>query len=188
MSDEYCLHNFAFPSFITHASRVPPTTDKSPDDPHYYGRRLKIGGADFYSGGGANILSRESLRRLGDAAKERAADIFVVEDTFADDMEIANTLVLVDVLPEDSRDADKKEQFHTLALYDERVTFRHITPDFWYFEYAYYPVKDGGDCCSKTWIASHYTTPNDMLLLEDMHLVKCEASGQHPWQASVQLP
>lgn len=64
------------------------------DEPHWLGRPLYQSGNKrraFFSGGAANIMSREALRRLGKAVI-RDPDIFDSSDTYADDLEISLTL------------------------------------------------------------------------------------------------
>ena len=61
-------------------------TGYSPNDPHFFGRRLKIEDREFYSGGAGTILSQQALRKLGDEMTEDVFSVLSTFDTFADDM------------------------------------------------------------------------------------------------------
>ena len=43
-------------------------------------------GADFFSGGSTNILSRAALRQLGESINSKGTAILNMGDTFADDL------------------------------------------------------------------------------------------------------
>ncbi|EDQ86222.1 uncharacterized protein MONBRDRAFT_28452 [Monosiga brevicollis MX1] len=163
--------------------------EMQPTDPHYLGRRLLVEGNDFYSGGAANILSHEALRRFGEGIKNRARDILHNGDTFADDLELAHSLHKVGVEREDTRDARERQRFFVLGLFDERTARRSESPDYWYWKYDFYtPKEEPDECCSTRWIASHYVTPEHSLQLQELHQAGCEAAGQQPWNARVSRP
>jgi hypothetical protein len=90
-----------------------------------------VEGADFFSGGATNVLSRNALQRLGEGIRDRARDILHLGDTFADDLEIANTLRAVGVQPEDTRDPRERERFFVLGISDERTTRRAKDATYW---------------------------------------------------------
>ncbi|EGD82855.1 hypothetical protein PTSG_03488 [Salpingoeca rosetta] len=160
----------------------------SPKDPHFFGRRLKINDDEFYSGGAGTILSHNALSQFGEAMEDDILGVVRAGDTFADDMEIAVSMRRLGIPTEDTRDEQGRERFFVLTLTDERNTYRANDPGFWYFEFSYYSPKEGEDSSSPWWIASHYTAPPTMMLMEAMHELKCEAAGQHPWRAKVQAP
>ena len=53
-----------------------------------------------------------------------------------------------------------------------------------YWDYSYYPPKEGSESSSPSWVASHYISPEEMLTLETLHELKCEGAGQQPWDAA----
>eukprot|EP00055_Hartaetosiga_balthica_P005390 m.15713 g.15713 ORF g.15713 m.15713 type:complete len:771 (-) comp4514_c0_seq1:214-2526(-) len=160
--------------------------DYNATDKHFFGRRLHIDEDDFYSGGPGTIVSQGALQAFGDAMKEDILEIIPSHDTFADDAEIAVAFKKLEIFPEDTRDEHQLERFSTLSLADERSTYRsNFNDDFWYFDYSFYPPKEGADGISRHWIGSHYNTPQEMFMLRGLHEVGCEAAGSHPWDTSI---
>lgn len=100
--------------------------------------------------------------------------------------EIALSLERLGIHTEDTRDEQGRERFFVLTLTYERNTYRAKEPDFWYFEFSYYPPREGENSSSPWWIGSHYMSPTEMLLTEAVHSLKCEGAGEHPWKARVQ--
>jgi glycoprotein-N-acetylgalactosamine 3-beta-galactosyltransferase len=42
-----------------------------------------------------------------------------------------------------------------------------MKPDFWYWQYQFYPAEGGEEkCCSKLAIAFHYISPSQMYVLD----------------------
>ena len=42
----------------------------------------------------------------------------------------------------------------------------HMSDDFWYRKYVYYPVVEGMGCCSDSAVSFHYVSPNQMYVME----------------------
>eukprot|EP00050_Salpingoeca_kvevrii_P000166 m.143104 g.143104 ORF g.143104 m.143104 type:complete len:689 (-) comp10047_c0_seq1:110-2176(-) len=145
---------------------------------HYLGRALHARRGVFYSGGAGNILSHEALRILGEAAI-KDIDTFADHDTFADDLELARTLLKLGIPTEDTTDDEGRQRFFALGINSERTLSPDLEPTHWWWRYAP-DHKTGLACCSKRWIVNHYTRPADMFLLKDMHDIGCEAAGKDP--------
>lgn len=61
-------------------------TAYNPDEPHFFGRRLLVQDVHFCSGGSTNIISRKTLKLLGEAIIKRGHKVLRMGDTFADDL------------------------------------------------------------------------------------------------------
>ncbi len=118
------------------------------------------------------------MRLLGEAISKNRS-LFSPFDTFADDLEISLTLKQIGVPAVYTHDADGRQLFMTLGVDYERTMVRAADPKHWYW--AFVPgATEGRECCSKRWIASHYTSPAEMYLLHDLHAMGCEAAGMDP--------
>eukprot|EP00051_Salpingoeca_urceolata_P035409 m.509190 g.509190 ORF g.509190 m.509190 type:complete len:523 (-) comp91699_c0_seq1:15-1583(-) len=142
---------------------------------HWLGRPMFADNVWFYSGGAGNIMSREALRVLG-AAGKTDPDVFASWDTFADDLEISDTLAKLGVHVENTTDNQGRQRFFPLGINVERTLNKTQSPAHWWWSYARDHVQ-GPACCSDRWIVSHYTTPEEMFYFDDMHAVGCEAAG-----------
>ena len=119
------------------------------------------------------------MRRLLTAARSDP-DFFSSLDTFADDLEISLSLAKIGIKTQQTLDAEGRQQFHTLGVDYERTLQRADNPGHWYWSYS--PnATEGRACCSRRWIASHYTSPYEMYMLNDLHALKCEAAGSDPY-------
>eukprot|EP00047_Mylnosiga_fluctuans_P008630 m.259500 g.259500 ORF g.259500 m.259500 type:complete len:721 (+) comp22550_c0_seq1:55-2217(+) len=153
-----------------------------PDGRLFIGRLLYPEGVKdegFYSGGSSIIASRGTMVHFAkSAAKNRW--IFGEEDTFADDLEISLTMARIGINPVDTLDAEGRNLFHTLGVGVERSLTRKKDPSMWLWTYSPSAIE-GMSCCSKRWISSHYTSPPEMYMLDDLHALGCEAAGEDPY-------
>eukprot|EP00043_Microstomoeca_roanoka_P019016 m.208477 g.208477 ORF g.208477 m.208477 type:complete len:499 (+) comp16926_c1_seq1:282-1778(+) len=153
-----------------------------PNKPHFFGRRFLLhrGKKDwemsYHSGGAGYVLSRRALQLLG----ERAEHVFR-KSGVAEDVEIARSLQALGIQCEDTRDETGRETFLPLNIQRLRYEIsKEQKPDFWYWRYAYYPARDGLECCSRNWISTHYVYSKDMYTLQRLHRERKEAAGEDP--------
>lgn len=64
------------------------------------------------------------------------SQITVFFSSFYGGRELGATLEKLGVLPEDSRDEEKRERFAVLSLMDERKSTRKAEPSFWFVGWA----------------------------------------------------
>jgi glycoprotein-N-acetylgalactosamine 3-beta-galactosyltransferase len=83
----------------------------------------------------------------------------------------------VNVTAGDSRDEVGQPRF--FALNPDNMMFpgsEASNPEFWYWQYQFYPAHGGDKCCSKLAIAFHYIAPSQMYVL-DFFAYKLEIFG-----------
>ncbi|XP_018025338.1 glycoprotein-N-acetylgalactosamine 3-beta-galactosyltransferase 1-like [Hyalella azteca] len=136
-----------------------------PEIPIYFGSRFKkFNPQGFMSGGGGYVLSRAAVKKFIEEAlpdpKKCKAD-----HTEAEDAEMGICMTNVGVLAGDSRDELGRGRFFPF------VPAHHLVSGFigeksWYWDYIYYPIKVGPECCSDTAITFHYISPDKMRELD----------------------
>lgn len=145
----------------------------------HYGRRLQYGGQNgaeqtFVSGGSGMLLSRAAVQRMGERLVEDPA-VWAGPINGPADLLTSRTLFKVQVPVLDTRDTGGRHRFITIGLEAEHTLFRQKTPDMWLFRYSN-DTRDGHDCCSLRWVATHYVKEPQMYALYNMQQLQCRPS------------
>eukprot|EP00054_Salpingoeca_dolichothecata_P021737 m.140162 g.140162 ORF g.140162 m.140162 type:complete len:289 (+) comp24097_c0_seq8:522-1388(+) len=161
--------------------------DFSPDGSWFFGRpfvmwRNKPNRITYCSGGSGYIFSRETLRKLGSNADKVLRAAGGVEDA-----EIGKALGTLHIYPSDTRDEEGSDRFLPLHITELRNMYQ-AKGGHWYYKINFFPYKDGMDCCSKHWIATHYIKPRNMYKLQKAVELGIEGCGTRPVQPKYHLP
>lgn len=136
----------------------------SPDEPIYFGCKFKPFVKQGYMSGGAGyVLSRNALKKfveiMPDSKKCKNSD------DGSEDVEIGKCLEAIGVKAGDSRDAKGFHRFFPLFPGSHLMPENADKPS-WLWNYLYYPMESGPNCCSNHSISFHYIKPSQMYILE----------------------
>ena len=83
----------------------------------------------------------------------------------------------INVTSGDSRDENGMPRFFALVP-EQIIVPGSKDPNFWYWNYQFYPAEDGRNCCSDTSISFHYVTPQQMYVM-DFLIYQLRVFGNH---------
>nr|XP_002734821.1 PREDICTED: glycoprotein-N-acetylgalactosamine 3-beta-galactosyltransferase 1-like [Saccoglossus kowalevskii] len=132
--------------------------------PLFFGHRFRYPSSvrqSYMSGGGGYVLSKAALARFVRLGLPNAVAC-EQNDMGAEDYLMGRCLERVGVVHGDSRDSRGRQRFLPLSL------FHHFNGNYpkWMYEYEYYPLRSGRQCCSDSLVSAHYVRGNDMHLMD----------------------
>ncbi|XP_020633885.3 glycoprotein-N-acetylgalactosamine 3-beta-galactosyltransferase 1-A [Pogona vitticeps] len=133
----------------------------TPDRPIYFGKRFRPFAKQGYMSGGAGyVLSKEALQRFVAGFETKVCS----HTTSVEDLALGQCMEKMGVEAGDSRDTEGRETFHPFV--PESHLTEKFSKSFWYWNYCYYPIVEGPQCCSDLAVSFHYVSPELMYTLE----------------------
>jgi len=133
--------------------------------PMWFGEKFKpFVKQGYFSGGAGYVLSKEAVRRFVEEGLGNTS-LCRKDPGGNEDVEMGKCMAKMNVKAMDTRDSYGRGRFFPFVP-EHHLIPGHVTKDFWFWNYIYYPVKEGMDCCSDTAVSFHYVPPNQMYVME----------------------
>ncbi|XP_062979106.1 glycoprotein-N-acetylgalactosamine 3-beta-galactosyltransferase 1-A-like [Elgaria multicarinata webbii] len=133
----------------------------TPDRPIYFGKRFRPFAKQGYMSGGAGyVLSKEALQRFVAGFASKVCS----HTSSVEDLALGQCMEKMGVEAGDSRDSEGRETFHPFV--PESHLTEKFSKSFWYWNYCYYPIVEGPQCCSDLAVSFHYVNSELMYTLE----------------------
>ncbi|KAG5674688.1 hypothetical protein PVAND_004640 [Polypedilum vanderplanki] len=117
-----------------------------------------------YMAGGGQIFSKKAIIKFNEISLKNTS-YCVPEDSELDDVFVGRCLKDLAIFL-DGRDELNQMRFFPIGT-EEHMKHEAIDPTFWYSQYLWRNFSQGGlDCCSDTFIESHYASPQEMHMLD----------------------
>jgi len=134
-------------------------------EPMWFGEKFKtFVKQGYFSGGAGYVLSKEAVRRFVEEGLQTPT-LCRQDPGGNEDVEMGKCMANLKVKAMDTRDSYGRGRFFPFVP-EHHLIPGHVTKDFWFWNYIYYPVKEGMDCCSDTAVSFHYVPPNQMYVLD----------------------
>lgn len=145
----------------------------STNDPVYFGYKMNRPDAvrhGYNAGGAGYVLSREALRRFGEASHMGSPSIITNDslsnchldsDRGVEDIEMGKCMEALGVVAGDTRDEMKRGRFF-LNTPEWHLIPGKIDLSNWYWKNMWYPANEGLHCCSDNAISFHRLRPEQM--------------------------
>eukprot|EP00040_Diaphanoeca_grandis_P044062 m.11148 g.11148 ORF g.11148 m.11148 type:complete len:505 (-) comp8686_c0_seq1:90-1604(-) len=145
----------------------------------YYGRPFVASGVahrSYYSGGSGYVLSRATLKLLGDVVNSTNGSLWNQRATGPEDLLFADILRKLDIRIQPNVDDEGRQLFLPLG-----PSYEWHSPNSkgWFYQYSP-EAKRGSECCSEEWISSHYVRSDDMYRMDNLETLKCPQKV-HEW-------
>eukprot|EP00041_Stephanoeca_diplocostata_P021214 m.489409 g.489409 ORF g.489409 m.489409 type:complete len:679 (-) comp21767_c0_seq1:154-2190(-) len=155
----------------------------NPTEQLYFGRQFLPQGdinRSYYSGGSGIVFSRGTLVRLGSSVGDNVTHaVWATPFNGPEDGQTSKTLRNLGIQTQRVTDSTGGELFMPMgAGFEQNQQKRN--EGLWFYQKSPLAIAGPG-CCSKQWIATHYSTPEELYRMDDMESAKCADTMPTEW-------